>query len=137
MAHMATILTDDGTYEVEAVARPGTLLVPEGALPGLTGWQLNPEGLCRGDVCVPTRSRPELRVDDRIDLQVVAELLAQPLVVDDDTATAALGASSTVRAEQLADGRVDDLALRDVDGNAFAWAGIGRKKKVLVTWASW
>ena len=134
---MATILTDEGLYDVDAVVRPGTLLVPEDSLVDVTGWELNAAGLCRGDVCVPTRSRPDLRVDDQIDLRVVAELVGRPIALDEGTATAALGESPTVRGEQLAEGRVDDLVLRDLDGRRFEWKGIGRKKKVLVTWASW
>ena len=134
---MATILTDEATFVVDAATRPGTVLLDAEDLVAVTGWELNDDGLCRGDVCVPTRSRPDVRVDGRVDLRVVSELLSRPLAIDDETGFAALGESAATRATQLADCRVDDLVLRDVDGNEFAWSQIGRKKKVLVTWASW
>jgi len=134
---MATILTGDGTHEVDAVARRATLLLEPSALREVTGWELKPEGLCRDDVCVPTRSRPEMQVDGRVDLRVAADLLGRPLVIDADTAVAAIGESAATRAAQLAAGRIDDIVLHDVDGRRFSWPGIGRKKKVLVTWASW
>jgi hypothetical protein len=135
--HMATVLTGDEVHDVEAEARPGTLLLTPGALQEVTGWDLKPEGLCRADVCVPTRSRADVQVDERVDLRVVAELLGRPLAIDDDTAVAALGESAATRTAQLASGRVDDLVLHDLDGKPFSWSSLGRKKKLLVTWASW
>ncbi len=134
---MATILTGEAIYDVDAEARPGTLLLTPSALAAVTGWELQPEGLCRDDVCVPTRKRPDVQVDGRVDLHVVAELLGRPLVIDEETGVAAVGESAATRAAELASGRVGDLELYDVDGDAFAWSAIGRKKKVLVTWASW
>jgi hypothetical protein len=134
---MATILTGDGTHEVDAVARPATLLLDPPTLREVTGWELKPEGLCHDDVCVPTRSRPDVHVEGRIDLRVVTDLLDRPLAFDADTAVAAIGESAATRAAQLAEGHLDDIVLHDVDGRPFSWPEIGRKKKVLVTWASW
>jgi hypothetical protein len=134
---MATILTGEDTYEVDAIARPATLLVEPATLREVTGWELKPEGLCRDDVCVPTGKRPDVRVDGRVDLRVVTELLGRPLAIDEETAVATIGESAATRAAQLAEGRLADIVLHDVDGRPFSWPTIGRKKKVLVTWASW
>ena len=134
---MTTILIDDRTLDVDAVVRAGTLLLTSTTLRDVCGWELKAEGLCRDDVCVPTRSRPDVEVDGLVDLGVVADVLGRPLVFDDDASVAALGESAATRAAQLADARVDDLALRDLDGGTFVWASIGGKKKVLVAWASW
>jgi hypothetical protein len=134
---MATILTGDAAHEVDASAAAGTLLLDPATLQDVTGWELKPEGLCCGDICVPTRNRPDLEVDGGIDLRVVADLLGRPLAVDDETQTFALGESPAQRATQLSEGALDGLVLRDIDGQPFQWAALGRKKKVLVTWASW
>jgi hypothetical protein len=134
---MATILTGDAAHEVDAGAAPGTLLLDPANLEDLTGWELKPEGLCRGDICVPTRHRPDIEADGQIDLRVFADLLARPLAVDDETQTAAIGESPAHRESQLDEGALDGLVLRDADGEPFRWDSIGRKKKVLVTWASW
>ena len=134
---MATIVTDTGVFEISAVPLKGTLLLREDELPDVTGWELNDQGLCRGDVCVPVRAHPEIREEDMVNLRVFADLVRQPLAFDDETETAALGASAAMRAEQLAEGRVGDIVLADSDGQPFPWSRIGRKKKVLVTWASW
>jgi hypothetical protein len=127
---LATILTDDGPVAV------GTLTaLTEAELRSVTGFELRPEGLCRADVCVPTHARPDLRTGDGVDARVVAELLGRPLAVDDATGDAVLAASATARAE--AGASVADLVLSDLDGEPFAWSCLGRKKKVLVAWASW
>lgn len=135
---MAMVITDDAELEVDAVPVRGAIAVLPADVERITGWELKPEGLCRGDVCVPTRARADaLHVDGRIALDTIAELLARPLAVDRDAQVAVLGASAATRHAQLADGRVDDLVLRDRDGAPFEWRAIGRKKKVLVAWASW
>jgi hypothetical protein len=128
---MLTVITDDGTREVESArVSPAELLE-------LTGWELKPEGLCRGDVCVPTRGRTGFEVDGDVDLAVVADLLGQPFVVDDENSVAVLGTSVATRTQQLHDANVRDLVLRDFNGNDVTWSNIGRKKKLFVAWASW
>ena len=103
-----------------------------------TGWELKPEGLCRGDVCVPVRDPDALVVDDAIDLRAFADVLRRPLVVDDEVDLAVLGASTIDRAAERDGLRVPaDLALRDLDGNVHHWGELGRKKKLLFAWASW
>src|SRR5690242_3534482 len=128
---MLTVITDDGTREVE-----GTRVSPAELLE-VTGWELKPEGLCRGDVCVPTRGRGDVEVDGGVDLAIVADLLGQPFVVDDEKSVAVIGTSVATRTQQLNDANVHDLVLRDFDGKDVAWSSIGRKKKVFVSWASW
>ena len=64
--------------------------------------------------------------------------LRAPFVVDDEVDIAVLGASAGDRAAEREDMRVaPDLALHDLDGNVHTWSELGRKKKVLATWASW
>jgi hypothetical protein len=117
---MATIPTADGWLDADALAET-------------TGWTLETEGLCRGDVCVPTHGRSDVAVHGLVDLRVVASLLCRPLALDAETGDAVLGES----VQQLVFGRIDDLGLRDIGGDRFDWKAIGRKKKVLVAWASW
>lgn len=131
-----TIITEQGHLEVTPVAG-GALVARTADLAGSIGWTLEREGLCRGDVCVPTRTRPELRVDGGVDVRVVAELLRRPLVFDDDAGIGVLGESVETRAEQRAGRPLDGFTLTDADGAPFAWSSLGRKKKVLVAWASW
>ena len=102
-----------------------------------TGWELKPEGLCKGGVCVPVKGRADVVADDRVDLRAFANLIGQPLAVDDDAGVAVLGESAAARAAERLALHVDDFAMVDVVGNEFRWSSIGRKKKVLFAWASW
>jgi hypothetical protein len=129
---MPTLITDAGPYDVDASLQ----LTPQ-QLAAATGWEWKPEGLCRGDVCVVTHARPDVRVGELVDLRLVAALLIRPLAVDDVTGDAALGESAAARAEEYTGRTLADLVLCDVDGNPFEWKRIGRKKKVLAAWASW
>ena len=52
--------------------------------------------------------------------------------LDEETQTVALGAPG-----DDIDGDLTGLVLRDADGAEYAWSRIGRKKKLLVAWASW
>jgi hypothetical protein len=126
---MATILTDDGECSVASF----TTLTPS-ELRAVTGYELKPQGLCRDDICVPA---PGLDTGAGIDLRAAAVLLRRPLALDDETGDAALAAPVLARGESVVGQSVADLVLHDLDGNAVAWSAIGRKKKVLVTWASW
>lgn len=135
---MTTIITEAGAAEIPGASiQGGTVLVPTESLEQAIGWKLQPEGLCRGDVCVPTHSRPDVHVDGRVDLGAVAELMSRPFVLDGDGDAAVFGESATARAQQIAAMHVDDFELRDVFGDPFRWSSLGRKKKVLVAWASW
>ena len=79
----------------------------------------------------------ELRVGDRVDLRVMAELLQRSFAIDDASATAVLGGSYADTTVGAGDAGLADLMLHDADGAPFAWKAIGRKKKLLVAWASW
>lgn len=134
---MAVVLRDEQIYEVDALARPGTLLLAPASFTEATGWEHKSEGLCRGAVCVPTKTRPDLVVAGRIDLRVAADVLQRPLAIDDPTGVAVLGESAAARADEIGRGVLPDIELHDLRGNPFRWSRLGRKKKVLVAWASW
>jgi hypothetical protein len=109
-------------------------LTPE-ELERITGWELKPEGACRGDVCVPL---PPLDTDaeGRIDVAVVAERLGMPVAHDEAHGLWALGPRSGDR-RVLESARVPELVLPDFDGDAFDLASLRGRKVVLVAWASW
>jgi peroxiredoxin len=97
----------------------------------LTGWEVKPYGLCRGEVCNPARFD-----GGPITLEALAEALHRPLAmeVSADAVVAVLGepGGSTVSAGQLA----PDLELQSVDGETIALTGRGRKTAVVV-WSTW
>jgi hypothetical protein len=99
-----------------------------------TGWDAKPEGLCRGEVCVPA---PGARRDDgTLDVTVVAERLGMPLVHDRQRNVWALG-PATVTGRALATVAAPHLELPDRFGNPFQLSSLHGRKVLLVAWASW
>jgi peroxiredoxin len=129
-----TVITDEArTTEAEEV--DGAILIDPAYLPTAVGWELKPEGLCRGDTCVPVRDRDRLYVGERVDLARVAEALDRPYLAEDDVAV--LGEPRSIRRRAAGDLEAPDFALPDLDGRIHRldeWHG---KKKLLVTFATW
>jgi hypothetical protein len=131
------ILDGERTVYADGTIVGDTVWVDANGLEAATDWRLKPEGLCRGDVCVPVRSHPDVVVDGRIDATKVAGLIGRSVVVDASAGVVAYGPSAATIAEQLGERRAPDFTLAQLDGAPFSLSAIGRKKKVLVTWASW
>jgi peroxiredoxin len=122
---------------VEAV--DGGLRAGATAVAEATGWELKPEGLCRGDVCVPVRDRALLVAGDpgdQLDLYSFASALRVPIVVDVEEAVVALGNAEA--GAGVTSGIAPDFELPNVDGGTTRFSEVGRgKKRIIVTWASW
>ncbi len=91
-----------------------------------TGWEIKPEGACKGDVCVP--------LTDGFGLQRTAERLGMALVPDHDHGIWALGPES-LSGHALVTAQAPDLVLDDIDGNPFDLSSLRGQKVVLVAWA--
>lgn len=105
------------------------------------GWTLKPEGLCRGDICVPVRGQG-LSSGDRIDLVAVADALGQPLVVDSERGVAAIGVAARSRAQKMATLDAPDFSLPRVsnaadDDTLVSLVDFDRRKVLLLAWSSW
>lgn len=99
-----------------------------------TDWHPKPQGLCRGEVCVP--SPGSLRADGTVDVTVAAERLGMPLIHDDEHAVWALGpATSSGRALTTTVAADPELVTRD--GNPFRLSSLRGRKVLLVAWASY
>lgn len=96
-----------------------------------TGWRPKPEGLCRGERCVPFRSADPAVVE----LAGVAAALAMPLVHDAEHGLWALGAEGGGRA--LKSAVAPELELPDFRGGTFRLSSLRGTKVLLVAWASW
>ena len=94
-----------------------------------TGWELKPEGVCKGDVCVPLGA-----AGSPFDLVATAGRLRMALVRDDELGVWALG-PETLGGRALASVEAPELVLPDVDGNEFRLSSLRGCKVVLVSWA--
>ena len=112
------------------------ILVDVSSMTSLTGWELKPEGLCRGDVCVPARD-PQLAVGDAVDAARFATALGRPAVVDAAAGVVAIGEPSSERRGPIEAGLAPDFTLPQLDGESFTFSGLGRRKKLLLAWSSW
>lgn len=99
-----------------------------------TGWDAKPQGLCKGDLCVPASGAT--RADGSLDVSAVAERLGMPLVADDPRGLWALG-PATVSGRALQTAVAPPLVLPDRNGDAFALSSLLGRKIVMVAWASW
>ena len=99
-----------------------------------TDWQPKPEGLCRGEVCVPAPGA--LSPDGMIDIAIAAQKLGMPLVHDTDHGVWALG-SATLSGKSLSTAVAADPELKTFDGTPFKLSSLRGKKVVLVAWSSY
>ena len=132
-----TILDDGRECEVTAEVASGRVRLAAEALERSLGWELKPQGLCRGDVCIPAAGRPGLVGDGQVDLADFAELLQRPIAVDLDERAASLGASARERADVLRGGIAPDFSLPDLSGRQWTLGGLRGKKVLLIAYASW
>jgi len=141
MPHLVATIIDEAPTEVAALADGDRLRLDAAALEQATGWALKPEGLCRGDVCVPTRMWPELFADDPdaglIDLEVFARLVGRLAAIDASEGVAVLGASADERSAALTSLDAYDFTATTVDDEPVALADFRGRKKLLVAFASW
>ena len=95
----------------------------------LTGWQLKPEGLCKGEICtiVDDAATARLVEGDRVHASGLWELLGRPVLRDADSTTWLLGEAAADRSRGLESLEAPDFTLPDIEG----------KKVFLSTWASW
>lgn len=98
-----------------------------------TGWEPKPEGLCRGEVCVPA---PGALDGDVVNVRAAADRLGMPLVHDAEHGVWALG-PATLGGHALATAVAADPELTNYDGSTFRLSSLRGRKVVLVAWSSY
>ena len=137
---MVTLLTESGAHEVTgAEASTGALWCPASEAVQATGWVAKPEGLCKGEICVPLPAGREREFADggRINLAALWRHLGRPAVPSDRGHAWVLGESARERKAALAALEAPDFTLPDPSGRPHRLSDYRGKKVFLVTWASW
>ncbi len=118
------------------------MIITDGRLGGLpaedfadgTGWTPKPEGLCRGEVCVPAPG--VLRNDGTVDVVAAAGRLGMPVLHDDEHAVTVIG-PATATGHTLSTAAAADPELIDRDRRPFRLSSLHGRKVLLVAWASY
>ena len=126
-------MTGAGAGRDKLLLRPGralvildTLDIDADAFGATTGWQIKPEGACKGDLCVP--------LPETFSVAGTAERLGMALVHEPELAVWALGPES-VTGRALVSATAPELVLRDLNGEPFRLSSLRGQKVVLVAWA--
>ena len=152
---MTTILYGDRETLVEnASAQAEELWLPLDALEAATGWHYSspsrasrdlpeggasPEGMCRGETCVPVPKNAGWldEKNSRIDLAGFARHLDQPVVHDDARTTWAFGEAPAARRAVIDSLEAPDFALPDLDGKIHRLSDYRGKKVFLFSWGTY
>jgi peroxiredoxin len=131
-----TVITD------RAVTVPGRIegarvLVEPSHLEEATGWVRKPQGLCRGDVCVPLTDPEALDADGGVDVAALAGALDRRCVVAADAAMAAMALDAADRKRALEGLQAPDFTLPDLDGVVHRLSDAAGSTRLVVVFASW
>lgn len=120
------------------------LWLPLAELEQATGWTAKPEGLCRGDSCVPVpAAKRQAWLDgagdaQRIDFAAFASHLGHAVVRDAERGAWAFGPAATSGAPAgVGPVMAPEFRLPDLDGQLHALSDHRGKKVLLYCWSSW
>jgi hypothetical protein len=108
-----------------------SLRVDPNALKRETGWEIKPEGACKGGICVLLRDANATHLDAK----TLADALGMPLVHDAKHDVWSLGPESGGKV--LASADFPDLVLPTWKGDDFDFRSLRGQKIFLLAWASW
>jgi hypothetical protein len=98
-----------------------------------TGWEIKPEGACKGDLCVPL---PEAG-HGSLDAQMLSDRLGMALVHDEEHGLWALGPDSGAGHRTLLSAELPPITLPDRHGKDFSLRSLRGTKVFMLAWASW
>ena len=107
------------------------------------GWEIRPEGVCAGEVCVPLDPRLEGKVvrrqdgEEWFDVAAFARHVGQPYARSGEVWSFGAPAHEWQRWGGSGGEMAPDFALPDVNGSMRTLAEFRGKKVFLLTWASW
>lgn len=134
---MVVISYGDTEVDIEdAQWRSGDLWLPLEELPSAIGWELQPRGVCAGEICVPVPPGSTWSDDGSFNVSAFARHIGLAEATDEARGLAAYEAPR--RREGGGPGTVEapDFTLPDLDGNLHSLSDYRGRKVLLLAWAS-
>jgi len=136
-----TIVYHDSAMVIEKAQADGEdLWILLDDLEKLAGWTLKPEGICKGDVCVPIppgRESEFIRDAQTFNLAALARPLGETVVHSDDRSVWVFSEAAASLSGRLQSMVAPDFALPDLEGRIHQLSDYRGNKVFLVAWASW
>ena len=135
----ATVLYQGKAVTLSEIGKgPGLLIRPED-LGRVNGFEVKPEGVCFGDLCIPMHDGLLVEQDgiQWFDLTAFADLLGQPYVADRESGVWSFAEIPAKRERMLVDAMAPDFEVTDRRGRVVRLADLKGKKALIVTWSSW
>ena len=137
---MVTVLMDgkDAT-KVNAVSADEGLWLSAADLIATADWEVKPEGICQGDVCVliPKGQEGSWVREDKVNLAALWRHLERPVLHDESREHWVFGGGADERSQRLKTLEAPDFELADLSGTRHRLSAHRGKRVLLVTWASW
>ena len=95
-----------------------------------TGWEIQPQGACKGDVCIPLEEQPGATVD----VVALAGQMGLPIARDEEHGFIAIGPES-IGNRALTTAKAPEIELPDLDGNLFRLSSLIGQKVIVYAWA--
>jgi hypothetical protein len=140
----AVVLHDGVAASARRVRVSGNeLWLPVEDLESATGWELKPEGVCRGEICVPlppgSKDQTLRRLDSStwFNLTEFARLIEQPVAYDLETWIWSLGPLGWDWKAPITKGVAPNFVAPDLAGELHSLHDLLGRKLFLLFWASW
>ena len=131
-----TVIDESGSHPFEQVGF-GKLGVSADDFARATGWSLKPEGLCKGEICVPVRDTAAMSNGAAIDLAEFARVTGREIVIDASRNVMAMGEQASSRAAAMATLDAPNFTLPDINGDLVSLSDFANRKKLILAWSSW
>jgi len=131
------VLVDSGVCEIDGVIDGEVVSVSRAALQESIGWEIRPEGLCRGDICVPVTDDGGIVHGDQVDLVAAARLTGSEVLIDHDAPAIAISLPAPIRHQTLVGRQAAEFTLPDLNGDSHSLSEFAGKRRLLVAFATW
>jgi hypothetical protein len=138
-----TLIVDGKAATRRGQLRGDDLWLPLEELPSATSWELKPEGVCRGETCVPLSPSQKAAIlgDEQtpswFNFSEFARLIEEPVAIDQDERVFYFGPPGWEWKSRSAGNVALDFTAPDMAGREHNLRELRGKKMLLLFWASW